>query len=178
MSNTPRTDARTFRILSSLQSGTEDVVHAEVAKELELELAEAQAEKDALKSAAQGVIDRWDSPRWKEEAPTAESINALRCALQASMQMEGWQPIDIAPKDNKRPLMLAQFDSSGHLLAVDYNGIWHSDSESWEIPELYWYWQGENDSVEEPTHWTYQPPWFDRAAMTSSPSGAQRKEGG
>lgn len=36
-SNTPRTNARTFKILSSLQSGTEEVVHAEVARELEEE---------------------------------------------------------------------------------------------------------------------------------------------
>lgn len=40
---TPRTDARTFTILSDLQSGTREVVAAEFAKELETELAAAQA---------------------------------------------------------------------------------------------------------------------------------------
>ena len=35
MSDTPETDARTFKILSGLQSGTEDVVHTDVAKRLE-----------------------------------------------------------------------------------------------------------------------------------------------
>lgn len=39
MSDTPRTDAQTFKILSRLQSGTEDVVRADFAQELERELA-------------------------------------------------------------------------------------------------------------------------------------------
>jgi len=40
MSDTPRTRAATFKILSRLQSGTEDVVSAEFAAELERELNE------------------------------------------------------------------------------------------------------------------------------------------
>ncbi len=34
-----------------------------------------------LREAAQSVIDRWDTPAWKDSAPTAVSINALRAAL-------------------------------------------------------------------------------------------------
>lgn len=45
---TPRTDKAKFKILSSLQSGTDDVVHAWVAQELEQELHLA---KIALKEA-------------------------------------------------------------------------------------------------------------------------------
>lgn len=40
---TPRTAAATFEILSSLQSGTDKVVHAHVAEQLERELSEARA---------------------------------------------------------------------------------------------------------------------------------------
>ena len=35
-----------------------------------------------LQSAAKAVIDRWDSPNWKDEIPTAVLINRLRIALQ------------------------------------------------------------------------------------------------
>ncbi len=36
---------------------------------------------DALVEAAQAVVARWDSPKWKDEAPTADAINTLRAAL-------------------------------------------------------------------------------------------------
>jgi len=34
-----------------------------------------------LIEAAQSVVDRWDTPLWKDAPATAESINALRNAL-------------------------------------------------------------------------------------------------
>ena len=34
-----------------------------------------------LRKAAQAVIDRWDSPDWKDGTHTADYINALRAAL-------------------------------------------------------------------------------------------------
>lgn len=34
-----------------------------------------------LESAARAVVARWDTPLWKDVAPTAEVINALRNAL-------------------------------------------------------------------------------------------------
>jgi hypothetical protein len=43
-SDTPRTDAAVFKILSSLQSGTDDVVHADFARQLELELHQSRSE--------------------------------------------------------------------------------------------------------------------------------------
>ena len=58
-SGTPRTDAVTVKILSSLQSGTEDVVYADFARTLEHEaatlreqLAEARRERDEAASRA------------------------------------------------------------------------------------------------------------------------------
>jgi hypothetical protein len=51
MSDTPRTDKRTFKILSSLQSGTMDVVGADLARSLERELTSAHAENARLRDA-------------------------------------------------------------------------------------------------------------------------------
>lgn len=38
-----------------------------------------------LQKAAQAVIDRWDSPSWKDQPHTAEYINELRKALDAEI---------------------------------------------------------------------------------------------
>jgi hypothetical protein len=65
-----------------------------------------------------------------------------------------WQPIDTAPKDNKRPLYLARIVGD-ELKELDFNGSWESESESWEMPEIYHYWASEN-GIEYPTHWAYQ----------------------
>ena len=45
--------------------------------------AEARPSSSApdLLDAAQGVVDRWDSPSWKDQRPTADAINALRKAI-------------------------------------------------------------------------------------------------
>lgn len=59
----------------------------------------------------------------------------------------GWQAIETAPKDNKRPLYLAEFDVAGHLTIVDTYG--HFD----EIDET---WEGNAFSDFSPTHWAYQ----------------------
>ena len=71
-----------------------------------------------------------------------------------------WQPIDTAPKDNKRPLFLARFNDDGTIQSFDYNGSWECESESWEMPGVYYFWASEDGNVEEPTHWMYQPDWF------------------
>lgn len=36
----------------------------------------------ALSEAAKAVVARWDSPKWKDEKPTAEYIGRLRAALE------------------------------------------------------------------------------------------------
>ena len=51
-----------------------------------------------------------------------------------------WQPIETAPKDNKRPLWLARFNDDGTMQSFDYNGSWESESESWEMPQVYYFW--------------------------------------
>jgi hypothetical protein len=76
----------------------------------------------------------------------------------------GWLPIETAPKNNKVPLLLARFNDDGTMQSFDYDGIWESDQESWEIPEVYWYWASANGNVEEPSHWMYQPEWFDKVS--------------
>lgn len=73
-----------------------------------------------------------------------------------------WQPIETAPKDNLRPLFIAYFNEAGMLQHFDYNAIWKAESESWEIPTVYYFWASENGNVEEPSHWAYQPEGFDR----------------
>lgn len=72
-----------------------------------------------------------------------------------------WQPIETAPKDNKRPLWLARFNDDGTMQSFDYNGSWESESESWEMPQVYYFWATENGYVEEPSHWAYQLEEFD-----------------
>ena len=62
-----------------------------------------------------------------------------------------WQPIETAPKDNKRPLWLARFNDDGTMQSFDYNGSWESESESWEMPQVYYFWATENGYVEEPS---------------------------
>lgn len=70
--------------------------------------------------------------------------------------VEGWRPIETAPKDNKRPLYFAQFAEDGSLQSLDFDGAWLSDSKSCEIPEVYYYWVSAWGTVMEPTHWAYQ----------------------
>ena len=40
-----------------------------------------ELEKSQLLTAAQAVIDRWDTPNWKDVEPTAKVINELREVL-------------------------------------------------------------------------------------------------
>jgi hypothetical protein len=71
-------------------------------------------------------------------------------------QTTGWNPIETAPKDNKIPLYLARF-VDGNLTEIDFDGSWESESESWEIPQVYHFW-GSASGIEEPTHWMYPQP--------------------
>lgn len=66
-----------------------------------------------------------------------------------------FQPILTAPKDNKRLLYLARFSEAGDLVELDFDGIWHSESESHEIPQVHHFWASAS-GIEEPTHWAYQ----------------------
>lgn len=43
----------------------------------------AEATVAGLRRAAQAVVNRWDSPKWKDQEPTAVVMNELRTALAA-----------------------------------------------------------------------------------------------
>lgn len=73
-----------------------------------------------------------------------------------SSDVRKWQPIETAPRDNKRPLYLAAFNDKGEMCSIDFDGAWESESESWEIPQVYYFWKSAYGTVEEPTHWAYQ----------------------
>ena len=45
------------------------------------QLKAVQAERDELRALAQAVVDRWDTPLWKDVPATAEYINRLRAAI-------------------------------------------------------------------------------------------------
>lgn len=95
-----------------------------------------------------------------------ERLRAENEALRKDAEQYTWQPIETAPKDNQRPLLLADFDAAGRLKALDYDGAWRCERESWEIPQVYYYWSSAWGYVEEPTHWMYQPEWFATLAAT------------
>lgn len=76
-----------------------------------------------------------------------------------------WLPIESAPRDNKRLLYLARFNpDTGELQELDFDGIWESESESWEMPQVYYFWASAC-GIEEPTHWAYQDEAIPAAAL-------------
>lgn len=93
--------------------------------------------------------------------------------------MINWQPIETAPKDNKRPLYLAHFNDAGEMTEIDFNASWEAEQESWEIPQVYYIWVSEHGRVEEPTHWAYMDAdpisdeTIDRVLRTRVPGGSE-----
>lgn len=69
--NTPRTEAKASSIIGFWSCAT---VPSEFARELE-------RENIRIRDAAQAVIERWESPAWKDNEPTAAVIYRLRDAL-------------------------------------------------------------------------------------------------
>ena len=59
-------------------------------------------QNNALREAAQAVLDRWDSLDWKA-APTADYMNRLRAALAAAPQPALPSPDRAAPKPEDPP---------------------------------------------------------------------------
>lgn len=80
---TPRTDARKFTILSDLQSGTREVVDAEVSEQLERELAEANEYLGSrvLVGFGDGCFAAVDSWAKKRIEATQTELAALRARL-------------------------------------------------------------------------------------------------
>jgi len=52
------------------------------APDLLAERDQLKAENEQLRAAAQDVVDRWDTPFWKDVPATANFINRLRAALE------------------------------------------------------------------------------------------------
>ena len=66
-----------------------DQMHAAIARERELQQNNADNLRQQLadlKQSAQAVINRWDTPLWKDTRHTGEYINALRAAIAAGAQ--------------------------------------------------------------------------------------------
>lgn len=60
--------------------------------------------KTPLQQAAQAVIDRWESPAWKDAGPTAERIYAMRDALARELAaQQGGEPVAYLYHDANTP---------------------------------------------------------------------------
>ena len=59
-------------------------VAAECIDQQEKKIIELQAHRNTLLEAGQALIDRWDSPNWKDAEHTGIFIDALRKALSAT----------------------------------------------------------------------------------------------
>jgi hypothetical protein len=100
----------------------------------------------ALREAAQAVVDRWDTPKWKDAPHTAEYINRLRRELAAAQAAHSapvaWRPIKTAPKDGLDMLLLVPGPRGWTVL----HGRWLGD---------YWIGFNADRAVQriEPTHW-------------------------
>jgi len=70
-----------------------------------------------LRAAAQAVIDRWDTPAWKDVPATGHYINALRTALAAE------QPEPVAWRDHVeqriRTWRCSRMNEDGDVLKID-----------------------------------------------------------
>jgi len=131
-----------------------------------------EAEKEAIDQEPVGLFDQYARAddggklyRQVYEDGTNEGANLVNLFDKPFPQqkpLSDWQPIETAPKDNKVPLLLACFNDDGSMQSFDTNGSWESDRESWEMPQVYYYWESDNGNVEEPTHWMYQPDFLSR----------------
>lgn len=88
------------------------------------------------------------------ESPLREVVIAEHNRVCRRLSAAGWRDIASAPKDNKRLLYFARFND-GKLQELDFDGIWQTENESWEMPQQYSYWASAR-GIEEPTHWAYQ----------------------
>jgi hypothetical protein len=99
--------------------------------------------------------------------------------LASTEETTGWQPIETAPRDNKRSLYLARF-VDGELQELDFAGSWEYWQESWELAHINGYDWCSANGIEEPTHWAYEdgPPPFSATteAGTASATATARQD--
>ena len=120
---------------------------------------------DCMTDLLQELIDAPEPEQPNQSEQHLEMVNTP-----APSVPDGWQPIETAPKDNKRSLFLARFNDDGTMQAFDYDGTWQSERESWELPQVYYYWATALGKVEEPTHWMYEPEWFSKLNSAQQPA--------
>lgn len=105
----------------------------------ELNLDEAYA---ALADAACAVIERWDSPAWKDLPHTGESINALRRALagvasasaaaQGHAQQQEAEEIERLRKDAERYRWLKAHIQPGYEFKDSFYYLTDEDTTGWD----------------------------------------------
>ena len=68
-----------------------------------------------------------------------------------------WQPIESAPKDGEKRIIIAEFRGDGELVDIDFDATLEEECESWEMPQPYWVWKSAFGRIENPTHWIELP---------------------
>jgi hypothetical protein len=81
--SSPETDAELHAIKAVCKDEYMLDTMAEFARKLERERDEARKHCESIVDKANELIARWDQPSWKDTAPTARFINALRFAVRA-----------------------------------------------------------------------------------------------
>ena len=99
-----------------------------------------------LQQAAQALVDRWDTPLWKDAPHTGKYIDALRAALSAPA---GWQAIETAPRDQTVLLWHKHYGrpTVGHGITGDIWGVYVPGTSMLFQPHL----------KDIPTHWMPLP---------------------
>lgn len=149
---TPRSDdaARKGAYLTAGQypeTCGKQIVHIDFARQLEREIAELN----------QRLIDRQES----FQAQLVRIENTWREKLCKAMKDHGlkveWQPIETAILNGEQNIIIARLDDKGEIQDIDFDAVYESDYESWEIPQPYMVWKSAYGRVEEPTHWMPTP---------------------
>lgn len=83
-----------------------------------------------------------------------DAVQALQ-NLRAGQRVPMWHPIETAPKDNARPLALAQFGDDGNLQDLDWDVKWKYFRDSYGEGGEY-DWESALARCDTPTHWAYQ----------------------
>lgn len=111
----------------------------------------------------EGVIDstfdKDSAEKWEKESSQIMRVRPLVFGDVCPYENQSgptWRPMNTAPLDNRRPLVIATFEEDGSIRDIDFDAVWTSESESWEMPEVYWFWASAHGRIEDPTHWTYQ----------------------
>lgn len=105
--------------LDALPSGVQPVLISYVAMEAALRVAkkhirltEPVSVNQKMVEAAQGVIDRWNSPSWKDLPATAEYIHKLRDSLASMPEAKVWPSMSL---EQLEVIAKASYDDKGQM---------------------------------------------------------------